>query len=87
EKLSEESVKRQKLEDDVEKAELKLCLEIAPNYDKAINIEPLATKSPITRFDRSVQGRIVGIKSLLSAVEVTAADMEDTTAGYGFYYW
>ncbi|GJW90542.1 hypothetical protein Tco_0168095 [Tanacetum coccineum] len=50
EKLSEESVKRQKLEDDVEKAELKLCLEIAPNDDKAINIEPLATKSPIVLY-------------------------------------
>ncbi|GKC41255.1 hypothetical protein Tco_1058977, partial [Tanacetum coccineum] len=50
EKLSEESVQRQKLEDDAEKAELKLCLEIAPNDDKAINIEPLATKSPIVLY-------------------------------------
>ncbi|GJV99484.1 hypothetical protein Tco_1554736 [Tanacetum coccineum] len=38
EKPSEESVKRQKLEDDAEKAELKLCLEIVPHDDKAINI-------------------------------------------------
>ncbi|GJU84401.1 hypothetical protein Tco_1291947 [Tanacetum coccineum] len=45
--LDEESVKRQKLEDDAKKEELKACLEIVPNDDKAINIEPLATKSQI----------------------------------------
>ncbi|GJY34405.1 hypothetical protein Tco_0418874, partial [Tanacetum coccineum] len=42
--LDEESVKRQKLEDDVEKAKLKLCLEIVPKDDEAVNIESLATK-------------------------------------------
>ncbi|GJY03965.1 hypothetical protein Tco_0369905 [Tanacetum coccineum] len=47
EELDEECVKRQKLEDDAEKAELKLCLEIVPYDDKAVNFEPLATKSPI----------------------------------------
>ncbi|GJR38168.1 hypothetical protein Tco_1213852 [Tanacetum coccineum] len=56
EKLSEESVKRQKLEDDAEKAELKLCLEIAPNDYKAINIEPLATKSPIVDWETQILG-------------------------------
>ncbi|GJT90391.1 hypothetical protein Tco_1079236 [Tanacetum coccineum] len=45
--LDEESVKRQKLEDDAEKAELKLCLEIVPRDDEAINVESLATKYPI----------------------------------------
>nr|GEW71497.1 hypothetical protein [Tanacetum cinerariifolium] len=45
--LDEASVKRQKLEDDAEKAELKLCLKIVPKDDKAINIESLATKYPI----------------------------------------
>ncbi|GKB13295.1 hypothetical protein Tco_0847218 [Tanacetum coccineum] len=58
EKLSEESVKRQKLEDDAEKAELKLCLEIAPNDDKAINIEPLATKSLIVDWETQILGEI-----------------------------
>ncbi|GKD45791.1 hypothetical protein Tco_1270436 [Tanacetum coccineum] len=43
--LDEESVKRQKLEDDVEKAELKACLEIIPG--DAFTIESLATKYPI----------------------------------------
>ncbi|GJZ49691.1 hypothetical protein Tco_0603881 [Tanacetum coccineum] len=45
--LDEESVKRQKLEDDAEKAELQLCLEIVPRDDKAVNIESLSTKYPI----------------------------------------
>ncbi|GJU25214.1 hypothetical protein Tco_1163835 [Tanacetum coccineum] len=45
--LDEESVKKQKLEDDAEKAELKLCLEIVPRDDEAMNVESLATKYPI----------------------------------------
>ncbi|GJU33860.1 hypothetical protein Tco_1182214 [Tanacetum coccineum] len=36
--LDEESVKRQKLEDDAEKAELKACLEIVPDDDSAVNV-------------------------------------------------
>ncbi|GJS74666.1 putative ribonuclease H-like domain-containing protein [Tanacetum coccineum] len=43
--LDEESVKRQKLEDDAEKAELKACLEIVPG--DVVTIESLATKYPI----------------------------------------
>ncbi|GJY75068.1 hypothetical protein Tco_0479499 [Tanacetum coccineum] len=42
--LDEESVKRQNLEDDAEKAKLKLCLEIVLKDDEAINVESLATK-------------------------------------------
>nr|GEZ69199.1 hypothetical protein [Tanacetum cinerariifolium] len=45
--LGEESVKRQKVKDDAEKAKLKACLEIVPNDDTAVNIESLATKYPI----------------------------------------
>ncbi|GKA24625.1 hypothetical protein Tco_0710658 [Tanacetum coccineum] len=45
--LGEESVKRQKVEDDAEKAELKACLEIVSNDDSVVNIESLATKYPI----------------------------------------
>ncbi|GJQ96392.1 hypothetical protein Tco_0007531 [Tanacetum coccineum] len=44
ENLDEESVKRQKVKDDVEKAELKACLEIVPGDDSVVNIESLATK-------------------------------------------
>ncbi|GJT98433.1 hypothetical protein Tco_1093951 [Tanacetum coccineum] len=47
EEFDEESVKRQKLEDDAEKAELQLCLEIVPRDDEAVNVESLATKYPI----------------------------------------
>ncbi|GKD54377.1 retrovirus-related pol polyprotein from transposon TNT 1-94 [Tanacetum coccineum] len=54
EKLSEKSVKRKKQEDDAEKAELKLCLEIVPNEDKAINIEPLATKYLIVDWETQI---------------------------------
>nr|GEX05823.1 hypothetical protein [Tanacetum cinerariifolium] len=45
--LDEASVNRQQLEDDVENAKLKLCLEIVPKDDEAINIESLAIKYPI----------------------------------------
>ncbi|GKB76153.1 hypothetical protein Tco_0943048 [Tanacetum coccineum] len=48
--LGEESVKRQKVEDDAEKAELKACLEIVPGDDSAVNIESLATKYPIVNW-------------------------------------
>ncbi|GJR93862.1 hypothetical protein Tco_0266036 [Tanacetum coccineum] len=47
ERPSKESVKRQKIEDDAEKAELKACLEIVPGDDSAINIKSLATEYPI----------------------------------------
>ncbi|GJU35083.1 hypothetical protein Tco_1183437 [Tanacetum coccineum] len=45
--LNEETVKRQKLEDDAEKAELKACLKIVLDDDSAVNVESLATKYPI----------------------------------------
>ncbi|GJR65369.1 hypothetical protein Tco_0011434 [Tanacetum coccineum] len=43
----EESVKKQKLEDDTEKEELKACLDIVSGEDIVINVESLATKYPI----------------------------------------
>ncbi|GJR92580.1 retrovirus-related pol polyprotein from transposon TNT 1-94 [Tanacetum coccineum] len=49
EELDEESVKRQKLEDDAKKAELQLCLEIVPKDDEAVNVESLSTKYPIAK--------------------------------------
>ncbi|GJW39177.1 putative reverse transcriptase domain-containing protein [Tanacetum coccineum] len=48
--LDDESVKRQKVEDDAEKAELKACLEIDPGDDSDINVESLATKYPIVNW-------------------------------------
>ncbi|GJT79472.1 hypothetical protein Tco_1053814 [Tanacetum coccineum] len=47
EKLDDESVKRQKIEDDAEKEELKAYLDIVPGDDEAVNVESLATKYPI----------------------------------------
>ncbi|GKA28440.1 hypothetical protein Tco_0714608 [Tanacetum coccineum] len=44
EKQSEESTKRQKIEDDVEKEELKAYLDLVPREEFAMEIESLATK-------------------------------------------
>ncbi|GJV50852.1 copia protein [Tanacetum coccineum] len=46
-KDSEESVKKQKLEDDTEKEELKAYLDIVPGEEFAMEVESLATKYPI----------------------------------------
>ncbi|GJW54936.1 hypothetical protein Tco_0099021 [Tanacetum coccineum] len=43
----EESVKKQKLEDEAEREELKACLDIVPRNDIAMDFESLATKYPI----------------------------------------
>ncbi|GJQ90991.1 hypothetical protein Tco_0002130 [Tanacetum coccineum] len=43
----EESVKKQKLQDDAEKEELRACLDIVQGDDIAIDVESLATKYPI----------------------------------------
>ncbi|GKA07254.1 hypothetical protein Tco_0686478 [Tanacetum coccineum] len=47
EKLNDESVKRQKIEDDAEKEELRAYLDIIPGDVEAVNVESLATKYPI----------------------------------------
>ncbi|GJZ03226.1 retrotransposon protein, putative, ty1-copia subclass [Tanacetum coccineum] len=47
EKLNDKSAKRQKIEDDDEKEELRAYLDIIPGDDEAINVESLATKYPI----------------------------------------
>nr|GFC12376.1 hypothetical protein [Tanacetum cinerariifolium] len=49
----EESVKKQKLEDDIEKDKLRACLDIIPGDDFAINVESLPAKYPIV--DRKTQ--------------------------------
>ncbi|GJY48962.1 hypothetical protein Tco_0438918 [Tanacetum coccineum] len=43
-KLNDASVKRQKIEDDAEKEELRAYLDINPGDDEAINVESLAIK-------------------------------------------
>ncbi|GJW57786.1 hypothetical protein Tco_0104517 [Tanacetum coccineum] len=47
EKKSEESMQKQKLEDDIEKDELKAYLDLVPREEFAMEIESLATKYPI----------------------------------------
>ncbi|GKC67738.1 hypothetical protein Tco_1100336, partial [Tanacetum coccineum] len=54
EKQSEESAKRQKIEDDAEKEELRAHLDIIPGYDVAISVESLATKYPIVDWKTHV---------------------------------
>ncbi|GJX08099.1 hypothetical protein Tco_0196031 [Tanacetum coccineum] len=53
-KDSEESMKKQKLEDDTEKEDLKAYLDIIPGDDVAIDIESLATKYPIVDWKTHV---------------------------------
>ncbi|GJR34677.1 hypothetical protein Tco_1210361 [Tanacetum coccineum] len=50
ERPSKESAKRQKIEDDAKKAELKGCLEIVPGDDSVVNIESLAIKYTIVSW-------------------------------------
>ncbi|GJU57957.1 putative ribonuclease H-like domain-containing protein [Tanacetum coccineum] len=50
EKLDDESVKRQKIEDDAEKEELRAYLDIIPGDDEAINVKSLATKYLIVNW-------------------------------------
>ncbi|GJS32451.1 hypothetical protein Tco_0530833 [Tanacetum coccineum] len=51
-KDSEESMKKQKLEDDIEKEDLKAYLDIIPGDDVAADIKSLATNEMLDDFDR-----------------------------------
>ncbi|GJV41912.1 hypothetical protein Tco_1420352 [Tanacetum coccineum] len=55
EKLDDESVKRQKIEDDAEKEELKAYLDIIQGDDEAVNVESLATKQDVLDLYRLVK--------------------------------
>ncbi|GJW20763.1 uncharacterized mitochondrial protein-like protein [Tanacetum coccineum] len=52
EKQSEEGAKRQKMEDDTEKDELKAYLDIVPGEEFAMDVESLSTNEMIDDFDR-----------------------------------
>ncbi|GKB44523.1 hypothetical protein Tco_0889465 [Tanacetum coccineum] len=54
EKQSEENAKRQKMEDDAEKEELRSDLDIIPGDDVAVSVESLATKYPIVDWNKLV---------------------------------
>ncbi|GJS37768.1 hypothetical protein Tco_0536150 [Tanacetum coccineum] len=53
ETLSEESAKKHKLEDDTEKEELQVYLNIVPE-EESLNIESLATKYPIVDWEKQI---------------------------------
>ncbi|GJV45481.1 hypothetical protein Tco_1430017 [Tanacetum coccineum] len=57
EKLDDESIKRQKIEDDDKKEELRAYLDIIPGDDEAVNIESLATKQDVLDLYRLVKER------------------------------
>ncbi|GJV56190.1 hypothetical protein Tco_1457195 [Tanacetum coccineum] len=58
EDLQKESTKKQKVEDDKEKEDLKQCFKIVPEEEVAINVIPLATKpAPIVDFQIHRVGR------------------------------
>ncbi|GKD08736.1 hypothetical protein Tco_1188421, partial [Tanacetum coccineum] len=91
EKLDDESVKRQKIEDDAEKAELKAYLDIIPRDDETINVESLATKGDgstkpykifteiLDDFDRQ---DVLDLYTLVKERFETAS-----TEGYDIYFW
>ncbi|GJV81662.1 hypothetical protein Tco_1517532 [Tanacetum coccineum] len=54
EKQNEESAKRQKMEDDAEKEELRAHLDIIPGDDVAVSVDSLATKYPIVDWKTHV---------------------------------
>nr|GEU88936.1 hypothetical protein [Tanacetum cinerariifolium] len=65
--LGEESVKRQKVKDDAEKAELKSCLEIVLNDDSAVNIESLDTKYPIVGWKTHILAKDIIYYQIIKA--------------------
>ncbi|GJV86495.1 hypothetical protein Tco_1530433 [Tanacetum coccineum] len=52
EDFDEESAKKQQLEDEVEKEELRACLDIVPGDDVAMDVESLATNKMLNDLDR-----------------------------------
>ncbi|GKD73166.1 hypothetical protein Tco_1331448 [Tanacetum coccineum] len=67
ERPSKESAKRQKIEDDAEKAELKACLEIVPGDDSVVNIESLAIKYPIVDWKTHILAKDKMYYQIISA--------------------
>ncbi|GJZ13115.1 putative ribonuclease H-like domain-containing protein [Tanacetum coccineum] len=85
EELDEESVKRQKLEDDAEKAELQLCLEIVPRDDEAVNVESISTIYPIIRCVRSIQADLITLFELSEEDEIWKAQQNYTLISWRLY--
>ncbi|GKB61352.1 putative ribonuclease H-like domain-containing protein, partial [Tanacetum coccineum] len=75
----EESVKKQKLQDDAEKEELRACLDIVQGDDIAIDVESLATKYPIVDWKTHI----------LTKNMILVKERYDTTSpeGYDLLLW
>ncbi|GJZ29456.1 hypothetical protein Tco_0574103 [Tanacetum coccineum] len=87
ERPSKESAKRQKIEDDAEKAELKACLEIVPGDDNAVNIESLATKYPIVDWKTHILAE-EKIQDMLDLYRLVKERFESTSPeGYDRLLW
>ncbi|GKB26835.1 hypothetical protein Tco_0866236 [Tanacetum coccineum] len=79
EKQSKESTKRQKIEDDVEKEELKAYLDLVPREEFDMDIESLATKYPIVDWKTHVLTE--------NFMLVKARNMTSSLEGYDLMLW
>ncbi|GJY66313.1 hypothetical protein Tco_0468551 [Tanacetum coccineum] len=79
EKQSEESTKRQKIEDDTKKEELKAYLDLVPKEEFAMEIESLATKYPIVDWKTHVLTE--------NFMLVKARYMTSSLEGYDLMLW
>ncbi|GJR78829.1 retrovirus-related pol polyprotein from transposon TNT 1-94 [Tanacetum coccineum] len=71
EKQSEESTKRQKIEDDIEKEELKAYLDLVPREEFAMEIKSLGTKDHLGKFDEKADdGFFLGYSLMAKAFRV-----------------
>ncbi|GJW82772.1 hypothetical protein Tco_0155917 [Tanacetum coccineum] len=75
----EESVKKQKLQDDAEKEELRACLDIVLGHDIVFDVESLATKYPIVDWKTHI----------LTENMILVKERYDTTSpvGYDLLLW
>ncbi|GKA48368.1 hypothetical protein Tco_0741326, partial [Tanacetum coccineum] len=71
EKQSEKNAKRQKMEDDAEKEELRAHLDIIPTDDVALSVESLATKYPIVDWKTLVLSKDKMYYKIIRANEST----------------
>ncbi|GJR63926.1 ribonuclease H-like domain-containing protein [Tanacetum coccineum] len=69
----EESVKKQKLQDDAEKEELEACLDIVQGDDIVIDVESLATKYPIVDWKTHILTENMMYYQIIRADGITTA--------------
>nr|GEX91273.1 hypothetical protein [Tanacetum cinerariifolium] len=73
---SQESVKKQKLEDDTEKKELKAYLDIVPEDEFVMEVESLETKQDVMDLHRLVEESSVTCDERLEIVEVKVSSFD-----------